>query len=171
MKNIFDRVKKYRIFLVITLLIMCICILFITSFIKINKNGYLSRKKQNIEIRDNKETIYSLFYNFPESEKIYYTIENLYSELSIGPTIYQIDILAELTDENYNNFLKQIQSTKIGDIEKLDIKFNPNNIKYCWKEVKDVNILKTRNGEDASVTEIYLDENNKTIYVIAKGGN
>lgn len=125
-------------------------------------------RKTNIELKNNKETIYSLFNNFPESKNIYYTYHNLYSKLSIGPTIYQIDILAELTEESYNNFIKQVESTKE---ETLKIKFNPNNITYNWKKIENITILKSKDAEETSVTEIYLDENNKTIYIVAIGGN
>lgn len=124
--------------------------------------------KQNIEIENNKETIYSLFDNFPESKNIYYTSHSLYSKCSIGPTIYQIDILAELTEENYNNFIKQIETTKE---EKLKMKINPNNITYNWKKIENITILKSKDAEEISVTEIYFDENNKTIYIVAIGGN
>ena len=66
------------------------CIVFLISiYFTINQD-----KKQNIKIENNKETIYSLFENFPDSKNIYYTFHNLYSKWSIGPTIYQIDILA-----------------------------------------------------------------------------
>lgn len=125
-------------------------------------------RKTNIELKNNKETIYSLFNNFPESKNIYYTYHNLYSKLSIGPTIYQIDILAELTEESYNNFIKQVESTKE---ETLKMKFNPNNITYSWKKIENITILKSKDAEETSVTEIYLDENNKTIYIVAIGGN
>lgn len=125
-------------------------------------------RKTNIELKNNKETIYSLFDNFPESKNIYYTSHNLYSKWSIGPTIYQIDILAELTEESYNNFIKQVESTKE---ETLKMKFNPNNITYNWKKIENITILKSKDAEETSVTEIYLDENNKTIYIVAIGGN
>ena len=124
--------------------------------------------KPNIELKNNKETIYSLFDNFPESKNIYYTSYNLYSKWSIGPTIYQIDILAELTEESYNNFIKQVESTKK---ETAKIKFNPNNITYNWEKIENTTILKSKVVEDASVTEIYLDKNNKTIYIVVIGGN
>ena len=125
-------------------------------------------REPNIEIKNNKETIYSLFDNFPESKNIYYTSHDLYSKWSIGPTIYQIDIWAELTEESYNNFIKQIESTKE---ETLKMKFNPNNITYNWKKIENTTILKSKDAEVASVTEIYFDENNKTIYIVAIGGN
>ncbi len=125
-------------------------------------------KETNIEIKNNKETIYNLFDNFPESKNIYYTSHNLYSKWSIGPTIYQIDILAELTEESYYNFIKQIESTKE---ETLKMKFNPNDITYNWERLEDTTILKSKDAEIASVTEIYIDENNKTIYIVAIGGN
>lgn len=46
------------------------------------------------------------------------------------------------------------------------MKFNPNNITYTWKKVDNITVLKLKNVEDASVTEIYLNENNKAIYII-----
>ncbi len=125
-------------------------------------------RKTNIELKNNKEIIYSLFDNFPESKNIYYTSQNLYSKWSIGPTIYQIDILAELTEESYNNFIKQVESTKE---ETLKMKFNPNNITYNWKKIENITILKLKDVEEVAVTEIYFDENNKTIYIVAIGGN
>lgn len=125
-------------------------------------------KETNIEIKNNKETIYNLFDNFPESKNIYYTSHKLYSKWSIGPTIYQIDILAELTEESYNNFIKQVESTKK---ETAKIKFNPNNITYNWEKIENTTILKSRVVEEASVTEIYLDKNNKTIYIVVIAGN
>ena len=125
-------------------------------------------RKTNIELKNNKETIYSLFDNFPESKNIYYTSQNSYSKWSIGPTIYQIDILAELTEESYNNFIKQVESTKE---ETLKMKFNPNNITYNWKKIENITILKSKDVEEVAVTEIYFDENNKTIYIVAIGGN
>ncbi len=92
----------------------------------------------------------------------------MYSKWSIGPTIYQIDILAELTEESYNDFIKQIESTKE---ETLKMKFNPNNITYNWQKIENTTIVKSKDAEDASVTEIYFDKNNKAIYIIAMGGN
>ena len=148
--------------IIIFMIIFCIAFLIFGYFI-INQD-----KKENIQIKNNKETIYSLFDNFPESKNIYYTSNNLYSKWSIGPEIYQIDILAELTDESYNNFIKKEYKSKE---ENLKMKFNPNNLTYNWKELENVMILKSKDAEDASVTEIYFDENNKAIYVIAMGGN
>ena len=51
------------------------------------------------------------------------------------------------------------------------MKFNPNDITYNWKRLEDTTILKSKDAEIASVTEIYIDENNKTIYIVAIGGN
>ncbi len=53
---------------------------------------------------------------FQKVKNIYYTTKNLYSERSIGPTIYQIDILAELTDEGYNTLIEQIE---FQDMQKI----------------------------------------------------
>ena len=146
------------------IIIFIFCIVFLI-FIYFTMN---QDRKQNIEIINNKETIYSLFDNFPESKNIYYTSHNLYSKWSIGPTIYQIDILAELTEEGYNNFVNKVYKSKE---ENLKMKFNPNNITYNWKKIEDITILKSKNVEDASVIEIYFDEQNKAIYIISMGRN
>lgn len=124
--------------------------------------------KRKIEIKTNKETIYELFNNFPESKNIYYSSENLYSERSIGPTIYQIDILAELEKNAYETFISQVE---FEELDKPEIKVNPNNKSYNWKKITNNNIIKSKNNETASIKSIYLDENTKTIYVIAIGGN
>ena len=146
------------------IIIFIFCIVFLISiYFIINQT-----RKPNIELKNNKETIYSLFDNFPESKNIYYTSHNLYSKWSIGPTIYHIDILAELTEESYNNFIKQVESTKK---ETAKIKFNPNNITYNWEKIENTTILISKDIEEASVTEIYLDKNNKTIYIVVIGGN
>ena len=146
------------------IIIFIFCIVFLISiYFIINQT-----RKPNIELKNNKETIYSLFDNFPESKNIYYTSHNLYSKWSIGPTIYQIDILAELTEESYNNFIKQVESTKK---ETAKIKFNPNNITYNWEKIENTTILISKDIEEASVTEIYLDKNKKTIYIVVIGGN
>lgn len=148
--------------IIIIIFVFCIISLIFRYFI-MNQNI-----KTNIELKNNKETIYSLFDNFPESKNIYYTSYNLYSKWSIGPNIYQIDILAELTDESYNNFIKKVENSKE---ENLKMKFNPNNITYNWKKIENITILKSKNAENASVTEIYFDDNNKSIYIIAMGGH
>lgn len=148
----------------IIIIIFIFCIVFLISIHFIMNQT----RKTNIELKNNKETIYSLFDNFPESQNIYYTSYNLYSKWSIGPTIYQIDILAELTEESYNNFIKQVESTKE---EILKIKFNPNNKTYNWKKIENTTNLKSKDAEEVSITEIYFDENNKTIYIVAIGGN
>ena len=146
------------------IIIFIFCIVFLISIYFIINQTI----KPNIELKNNKETIYSLFDNFPESKNIYYTSHNLYSKWSIGPTIYQIDILAELTEESYNNFIRQVESTKK---ETAKIKFNPNNITYNWEKIENTTILKSKFVEEASGTEIYLDKNNKTIYIVVIGGN
>ncbi len=124
--------------------------------------------KRKLEIKTNKETIYELFNNFPESKNIYYYSENLYSERSIGPAIYQIDILAELEKNAYETFINQAE---FEELDKPEIKVNPNNKNYNWKKITNYNIIKSKNNETASIKSIYLDENTKTIYVIAIGGN
>ena len=50
---------------------------------------------------------------------------------------------------------------------------------FIMKVMKETNIeiknnketIKSKDAEIASVTEIYIDENNKTIYIVAIGGN
>lgn len=121
-----------------------------------------------LEIKTNKETIYEMFDNFPESNNIYYSSNNLYSDRSIGPEIYQIDILAELKDEAYKKFVDQVQ---FEELDNFEIKVKPNNKNYNWRKMKNTNIIKSTNNEAASIKSIYLDENTKTIYVIALGGN
>ena len=125
-------------------------------------------EKSELEIKTNKETIYELFSNFPESNNIYYISKNLYNERSVGPTIYQIDILAELTDDAYKNIVNQI---KFEQLDNFEIKVNPHNKSYNWKKIKNTNIIESKNNEIASIKNIYLDENTKTIYVTAMGGN
>ena len=56
-------------------------------------------------------------------------------------------------------------------MEKFEIKINPHNMKYNWEKVKNIQIISSKDVEDASITDIYVDENTKTIYVIALGGN
>lgn len=124
--------------------------------------------RNEIELKTNKNAIYELFNNFPESDNIYYISENLYSERSIGPTIYQIDILAELTNESYDDFIKQVE---FENLETVKIKVNPHNRNYDWKKIKNINVIKSKDIEDASIKSIYLDENTKTIYIVALGGN
>lgn len=150
-------------------IVMTIIIVLIVIFILLIISNLISNKKEKQPtIKNDKTTILELFYNFPESKNIYYVSENLYSERSIGPTIYQIDILAELTEEGYNRFINKIDSQ---DVEELEIKINPNNLQYNFKEVKNIQILESKDIEDASVSKIYLDSDKKTIYVIALGGN
>ncbi len=168
MKNIFKKLKKGRLFYTIIVFVAFIIAYFAFEIFNITMKYYDDISQDNIDIKNNKDTIYSMFDNFPESKNIYYTSKNLYSERDVGPTIYQIDILAELTDEAYNNFSKQVE---LQDIQNLEIKINPNNIKYTWKEVKNTQVVKSKNIERASVNNIYLDDNNKTIYMIVLGGN
>ena len=120
------------------------------------------------EIKTEKQAIYDIFNNFPKSNMIYYITQNKYTPFSVGPTIYQIYILAELTDDTYNAFINQIEFEKLDNFE---IKINPKNIKYNWKKIKNVNIIESKDEEVASIQSIYLDENTKTIYIIAIGGN
>lgn len=132
------------------------------------KNINQKENNKDIEIKTNKDSIYNLFNNFPESKNIYFTSNNLYSDRSIGPTIYQIDILAELTDDAYDNFINQVEFDNKTDFQ---IKVNPHNIKYNWKNIKNTSIIESKDVEDASINNIYLDEETKTIYIIALGGN
>ena len=83
-------------------------------------------------------------------------------------TIYEIHILAELTDESYNEFINKVNYDQTKDTETL---INPNRINYNWKNVENYNIIEAKNFEIASVQSIYVDEDTKTIYVIADGGN
>ena len=148
-------------------IIIVIIVLIVATFIlKITLNK--KEGDNNLIINSNKDTIYELFHNFPNSENIYFTSNSLYSKWSIGPTIYQIDIIAELTDSAYENFLEEIE---FNDEKEFQIKINPHNIKYNWKNIRNTNIIVSRDAEDASITHIYLDEATKTIYVIALGGN
>lgn len=149
-------------------------IVFINVIIKIDvereKNRTQREMIQNeIDIKNNKDTIYGLFNNFPESNNIYYISKNLYNErYAIGPTIYQLDILAELTDVGYNSFIEKVE---FQTPENLEIKINPNKIRYNWKEVKNIQVLEIKDIEEASIKKIYIDEMRKTIYIIAMGGN
>ena len=82
--------------------------------------------------------------------------------------IYEIHILAELTDESYNEFINKVNFDQTKDTETL---IKPNRINYNWKNVENYNIIEAKNFEIASVQSIYVDEDTKTIYVIADGGN
>lgn len=161
---------KKRIIITIVVVLVIIGLIFAVATMLSKKNIQQQQEvnKNELDIKTNKETIYELFNNFPKSNNIYYTSKNLYSEKSIGPTIYQMDILAELTDESYDNFISQIEFDKSKNFE---IKINPNNINYNWKSIKNTQVIETKNIEIASIRNIYLDENSKTIYVIAIGGN
>lgn len=143
-------------------------ILLVIVFFALKNNIGDNQNKEQLEIKTNKESIYDLFYNFPKSNNIYFTSNSLYSNLSIGPTIYQIDILAELTDEAYEEFVKGVT---FDDEKDFKIKINPHNIEYQWKNINNKEIIRSKDFEDASINNIYLDESTKTIYVIAMGGN
>ncbi len=120
------------------------------------------------EIKTDKQTIYDMFTSFPESKNVYYTYKRKYTAFSIGPTIYQIYILAELTDDAYNSFVSQVEFEKLDNFE---TRVNPKGMTYDWKNVKNTNIIESKNDEIASIQSIYLDENAKTIYVTVIGGN
>lgn len=149
------------------IVVVLLVVIFITVQLGIVLTSKINENKKDI-IKNNKNAILELFYNFPESKNIYYISKNLYSERDIGPTIYQIDILAELTNEGYNSFIEQVE---FKDIQNFEMKINPNNLQYNWKAVKNFEVLKSKDIEDTSVTNIYIDDNNKTIYIIAFGGN
>lgn len=140
----------------------------IDKIVLISKNYRNKHDINNTDIKNNKDVIYKLFDDFPESKNIYYTSRNLYSERDIGPTIYEIEILAELTDIGYDSFIEQVE---FNNIQNLEMKINPNNIKYNWKEIKNIQILKSKDIEDISVKNIYLDESNQTLYIVGIGGN
>lgn len=158
--------KKIIIIIAILSILILVCMV-ITSLLRKNREQQ-EVSKNEFEIKTNIESIYELFNNFPESKNIYYTSQNLYNERSIGPEIYQIDILAELTDKAYENFISQVEFKSSEDFK---IKVNPNNINYDWKSIKNIQVIKSKDVEDASITNIYLDKNTKTIYIIALGGN
>lgn len=140
----------------------------IDKIVLISKNYRNKHDINNTDIKNNKDVIYKLFDDFPESKNIYYTSRNLYSERDIGPTIYEIEILAELTDMGYDSFIKQVE---FNNVQNLEMKINPNNIKYNWKEIKNIQVLNSKDIEDISVKNIYLDESNQTLYIIGIGGN
>lgn len=158
-----------RIIIIITAFLIIIGLICIFSVILLTKNIVQQEtSKDKVEIKTTKDVIYRLFNNFPESENIYYISKNLYNERTIGPTIYQIDILAELTDDGYNSFIKQLE---FQNLQEFEMKFNPNNINYNWKDIKNIQIIETKDAEETSITKIYLDETKKTIYIVAIGGN
>lgn len=155
-----------RVIKIIIALFACIVVVFLMAYLlKFNRNG---SDLKEIELKTNKETIYDLFYNFPECKNLYFISENLYSERDIGPSIYQIEILAELTDDAYNNLISEFE---LSDTNNIKTKINPNNINYDWKSVKNINVIESKNSEVALIKNIYLDKNKKTIYIIAIGGN
>lgn len=156
-----------RIIIIVTVLIVLglICIVTIGISKKYVQHAII---QSELELNTNKDAIYDLFNNFPKSNNIYYTSKNLYSERSIGPTIYQIDILAELTNEAYDDFINKVEFESLGTAE---VKVNPYNINYDWKKIKNIGVIESKDIEDASIRSIYLDERTKTIYVVALGGN
>ncbi len=160
---------KKRIIITIIVVLIIIGSIFVVATMLSKENIEQQKVNKNeLDIKTNKETIYELFNNFPESNNMYYTSKNLYNEKSIGPTIYQIDILAELTNESYDNFISQVE---FDEFKNFEIKINPHNINYNWKSIKNTQVIETKSIEDASIRSIYLDKNSKTIYVIAIGGN
>ena len=158
--------KKVIIKIISILIILGLGCIVTTNLLKNKEKQTINRNES--EIKTNKDNIYELFNNFPECNNIYYISKNLYSERSIGPTIYQIDILAELTDKAYEEFINQVE---FEDLENFEIKVNPNNINYQWKKIMNIKIIESKDIEEASISKIYLDEKTKTIYIIALGGN
>lgn len=158
--------KKVIIKIISILIILGLGCIVTTNLLKNREKQTINRNES--EIKTNKDNIYELFNNFLECNNIYYISKNLYSERSIGPTIYQIDILAELTDKAYEEFINQVE---FEDLENFEIKVNPNNINYQWKKIMNIKIIESKDIEDASISKIYLDEKTKTIYIIALGGN
>lgn len=158
-----------RTIIIVTVLIVLglICIVTIGISKKYVQHA-ITKSELELELKTNKDAIYDLFNNFPKSNNIYYTSKNLYSERSIGPTIYQIDILAELTNEAYDYFINKVEFESLGTAE---VKVNPYNINYDWKKIKNIGVIESKDIEDASIRSIYLDERTKTIYVVALGGN
>lgn len=151
------QMKHKKIFAIIAILLITLIVISIKD-----------DNSEHIAIKTHKESIYKLFYNFPESNNIYFTSNNLYSERSIGPAIYQIDILAELTDDAYKEFIKNIKFDEVSDFA---MKINPHKQKYQWKKISNIEIIKSKSPEDASIQNIYLDETTKSLYIIAVGGN
>ena len=149
-------------------ILLMVILLVVGLFILTSCEKTKSDENNELEIKTNKEKIYGLFEDFPKSYNIYYTSNSLYSKRDIGPTIYQIDILAELKDEAYETFNKQAE---FEELDKFEIKVNPNNKSYNWKKIKNTSIIRSKNNEIASIKSIYLDQNTKTIYVTAIGGN
>ena len=149
---------KYKIIFLVLVVIIASILIFALK----------NNKKENIDIKNDKEKIYELFNNFPESQNIYYSCKSLYSERSIGPTIFQLDILAELTDGAYESFINQVE---FEDLDNIEVVVNPLNKEYNWKKVKNIDIIASRDIETASINSIYLDEDEKTIYIVAVGGN
>ena len=160
--------KNKKIIIGIIVVSIIVTLLFVNKILLINKKNRDEQEIAQNDIKNNKDVIYGLFDNFPDSDNIYYTSKNLYSKRSIGPTIYQLDILAELTDEGYNNFIKHVEFCNLDNFE---MRINPNKINYNWKAIKNIEIIKSKDVEDASINNIYLDESQKAIYIIAKGGN
>lgn len=159
--------KKVVVPLVIVLIILGLaCGAVIGLFIK-NSQQQANRKNE-VEIKTDKDLIYGLFNNFPESDEMYYTYHSLYNERDIGPTIYQIEILAELAEEAYDNFVNEAE---LDNSANMQVEVNPQNIEYDWENVRNTGIIESKNIENASIKNIYLDKSKKTIYVIAIGGN
>lgn len=76
--------------------------------------------------------------------------------------------MAELEENAYETLINQVE---VEEIDKPKIKVNPQNENYNWKKITNNNIIEAKHYETATINNIYLDENTKTIYVIATGGN
>ena len=99
--------KKKIIIVFIVFLMVLLCIKLILQYnygVKISYDGIY----ENVE---NEDTIYNLFESFPKNDKIYSVWKTPY-QTPIGPVIREIDILAELTDESFEEL---INKTKLSD--------------------------------------------------------
>lgn len=148
-------------FIVFVMVLLCIKLILQFNYgVKISYDGIY----ENVE---NDDAIYNLFESFPKNNKIY-SVRKFPYQIPIGPTIYEIDILAELTDESYKEL---VDKTELSDINVEDIDFFiKSQKKYNWKEVN-----KFKSGIEIKrnwhINNIYLDENYKTIYVKVIGGH
>lgn len=145
---------------IILSIIIIFLIIGIIIFVKLKSDN-------EIDYKMDKESIYDLFDNFPESNKIYYKYEKIHRG-GLGPEIYQLYILAELTDNSYNEL---INKADLKQQDEYEIKINPRKRKYRWKNINNLDIIESKNPEVASIQSFYIDEETKTIYVIAIGGN
>ena len=148
-------------FIVFAMVLLCIKLILQYNYgLKISYNGIY-------ETVENENTIYNLFKSFPKSDKIYSVWKTPY-QIPIGPTIHEIDILAELTDESFKEL---IDKTELIDINVKDIDFFIKlQKKYSWKKI-DIFNSGIEISQRYHINSIYLDEKYKTIYVKVIGGN